>query len=126
MRLSIAKLVTGDYNALFLDEPTNYLDIRSLEAVERVLLDYPGTILFVSHDRAFVERVATEELVIADYRVAPVTREQALPSSVSRTRLEMRKVQILGELSGANEEKRAELEAEYARVVGELNGLAPG
>lgn len=55
----VSMLLTGA-NVLFLDEPTNHLDIESLEALESALAEFPGAVLFTSHDRAFVERVATE------------------------------------------------------------------
>ncbi len=61
-RLTLAKLIYSRANVLVLDEPTNHLDIPSREALERALSDYPGTIITVSHDRYFLDRVATEIL----------------------------------------------------------------
>ncbi|KGX92320.1 ABC transporter [Pontibacillus halophilus JSM 076056 = DSM 19796] len=58
VKVALAKLVTGDYNILVLDEPTNHLDIEAIEALEKLLIAYNGTVLFVSHDRRFVDRVA--------------------------------------------------------------------
>ncbi|MBX6762395.1 MAG: ABC-F family ATP-binding cassette domain-containing protein [Rubrobacteraceae bacterium] len=57
--LSLAEIVASDANFLLLDEPTNDLDIPAREALEEALLDYRGTILFVSHDRYFLRRIAT-------------------------------------------------------------------
>jgi ATP-binding cassette subfamily F protein 3 len=57
-RLALAKLTLEHANLLILDEPTNHLDISSREALEEVLEDYDGTILFVSHDRYLVDRIA--------------------------------------------------------------------
>ena len=61
-RVSLTKLMLGHFNFLILDEPTNHLDMESKEALEGALRDYDGTILFVSHDRYFVNRVATRIL----------------------------------------------------------------
>ena len=72
-RLLLAKLFTKPSNLLVLDEPTNDLDVETLELLEELLLDYPGTILLVSHDRAFLNNVVTSTMVfeeggkIADY-----------------------------------------------------------
>lgn len=59
-RLSLAKLAMQDANFLILDEPTNHLDLDSKEILEHALINYPGTILFVSHDRYFINHVATK------------------------------------------------------------------
>lgn len=61
-RLSLLKLLMSGANFLVLDEPTNHLDIPSREAVEDALLSYPGTVLVVSHDRYFLDKVADRVL----------------------------------------------------------------
>nr|MCR5201561.1 ABC-F family ATP-binding cassette domain-containing protein [Lachnospiraceae bacterium] len=61
-RLSLAKLMLSNANLLILDEPTNHLDIDGKQVLERALNNYTGTVLFVSHDRYFVNRVATRIL----------------------------------------------------------------
>ena len=58
IKVSFAKLFVSGANVLLLDEPTNYLDMASIEALQEVLTDYEGTVLFVSHDRAFTDAVA--------------------------------------------------------------------
>jgi ATP-binding cassette subfamily F protein uup len=69
-RLLLAKLFTKPSNVLVMDEPTNDLDIETLELLESLLVDYQGTVLLVSHDRAFLNDVVTSTLVIgSDGRV---------------------------------------------------------
>ena len=63
-RLLLAKLFTKPSNVLVLDEPTNDLDIETLDLLEELLMDYPGTVLLVSHDRAFINNVVTSTLAL--------------------------------------------------------------
>lgn len=63
-RLLLAKLFTNPANVLVLDEPTNDLDLETLELLESLLVDFSGTALVVSHDRSFVNNIATSTLVI--------------------------------------------------------------
>ena len=70
VRLSLAKLMLKKANFLILDEPTNHLDILSKEALENALNEYDGTILFVSHDRYFIKKIATSCLVIEENGVS--------------------------------------------------------
>ena len=62
-RLLLARLFTRSFNLLVLDEPTNDLDIETLDLLEELLLDFTGTLLVVSHDRAFLDNVVTSTLV---------------------------------------------------------------
>ncbi|MGE0885747.1 MAG: ABC-F family ATP-binding cassette domain-containing protein [Blastocatellales bacterium] len=65
-RLALAKLIYSRVNVLVLDEPTNHLDIASCEALEDALNDYDGTIITVSHDRYFLDRIATQILAFTE------------------------------------------------------------
>ncbi|MCI7676796.1 MAG: ATP-binding cassette domain-containing protein [Streptococcus orisratti] len=65
-RLLLAKLSMQNNNFLILDEPTNHLDIDSKEVLENALIDFDGTLLFVSHDRYFINRVATKVFEISE------------------------------------------------------------
>ena len=65
-RLLLAKLSMENNNFLILDEPTNHLDIDSKEVLENALIDFDGTLLFVSHDRYFINRVATKVMEISE------------------------------------------------------------
>jgi ABC transport system ATP-binding/permease protein len=63
-RLILAKLFSKPANFLIMDEPTNDLDLETLELLEELLVDYPGTLLLVSHDRSFLNNVVTSTLVL--------------------------------------------------------------
>ncbi|MEO6323095.1 MAG: ABC-F family ATP-binding cassette domain-containing protein, partial [Thermoanaerobaculia bacterium] len=65
-RLSLARIVFGGANLLLLDEPTNHLDLDAREQLEDALIDFEGAIIFVSHDRWFIDRLATHLLEIDD------------------------------------------------------------
>ncbi|MCC6738865.1 MAG: ABC-F family ATP-binding cassette domain-containing protein [Planctomycetia bacterium] len=68
-RVVLAKLLLSRPNTLFLDEPTNHLDISSRQAIEEALDGYPGTIVTISHDRYFLDRVCDRILAIEDGRI---------------------------------------------------------
>ncbi len=65
-RVALAKLTLQGANFLVLDEPTNHLDLPARQVLEEILVDYDGTILFVSHDRYFMDALATKLWVLAD------------------------------------------------------------
>lgn len=69
IKTAFAKMFVSDANVLLLDEPTNYLDMKSIEALESVLREYDGTVLFVSHDKEFVNGVADRLLIIKNNKI---------------------------------------------------------
>ncbi len=87
VRLSLAKLLLEHSNMLILDEPTNHLDIPGKEALEEALKDFSGTLLFVSHDRYFISRLATALLVLENdgsCRYLPMTYEEYAEKEASK------------------------------------------
>ena len=75
VRLTFAKLILGDYHLLVLDEPSNFLDLDTLETVEQFINNHPAAIILVSHDQVFVDRTAdrfyyieNQQMVTAPYR----------------------------------------------------------
>ena len=105
-RLTLAVVMRQQHNLLLLDEPTNHLDLDSREQLEESLDDFPGSIVFVSHDRAFIDRLATRVL---DLRGG---RAMALDGNYTDT-------------AGARAERRRRPEAEVTRVPGR-ESPAPG
>lgn len=69
VRLKLFCLIQDSYNFLILDEPTNHIDIDTREMLEEALLEFNGTILFVSHDRYFINKIATNILEINNYNI---------------------------------------------------------
>ncbi len=128
-RVSLARIIVGDANVLLLDEPTNYLDLSSLAALEEVLADYRGTILFVSHDRQFIDKVATQLLLVDSGKLRPFqgnysqylarSAEQPPGAAVSDLLLrEYRLSELLGRLSVAKDkDEAADLEREYRALL---------
>ncbi|MCL2120625.1 MAG: ATP-binding cassette domain-containing protein [Clostridiales bacterium] len=127
VKLALAKLMTSDANVLLIDEPTNYLDIDSIEAVQDLLKDYEGTLLFVAHDKELVRAVADKLLIIQDRQLRQFDGTlleyenrnegvRAAAGAADKLVLEMRLTKILADMSLAGAEKAA-LEAEYAETL---------
>lgn len=70
VKVAFAKLFVSDCNTLILDEPTNFLDIDAVEALEQLLIDYEGTVLLVSHDRTFIGNIADRIFAITNEKLA--------------------------------------------------------
>lgn len=76
VRLQIIKLLLGDYDMLILDEPTNFLDVSTLQALEHFLKDYPGSFLIVSHDEQFINNTTKNKFVIKQQQLLDDTKQK--------------------------------------------------
>ena len=119
-----------------LDEPTNHLDLFTMQALEELLAGYVGTLLFVSHDRAFISAVATRVLTLRDGRLsafegtlaqleAEADRDRdAEALNLQITALEMRLAALAGRMAAPGKGDRPErLSAEYDALAGRLREL---
>jgi ATPase subunit of ABC transporter with duplicated ATPase domains len=68
-RLLFGKLMMMDLNVLIMDEPTNHMDMEAIEALNNALIDFDGTLIFVSHDRAFVSSLANRVIEIKGQQI---------------------------------------------------------
>lgn len=132
-RLSLLKLMLSSANVLLLDEPTNHLDIESREILEEALIDYEGTVFVISHDRYFLNHVATDifhltaeglETVTGDYD-AFLAYEEAKKSNVSMATGEKTKTQLRKDKKEAQRAKRElrQLRARSGEITRELDAL---
>lgn len=134
IKVAFAKLFVSRANVLLLDEPTNYLDFSSLEALQKILKIYEGTVLFVSHDRAFVEAVADRLLLIENKKILELAgygqaQEEGGPNAsgdredtaeeLTRSILQMRLSEIITKMSFPNASKEL-LEEEYQKILVQL------
>jgi macrolide transport system ATP-binding/permease protein len=138
VKVSFAKMLLKDINLLILDEPTNYLDINSMDVIEEALRNYDRTLLFVSHDRRFISSVADHIMTIENHNIKIFNGNYddylAKRNSASDNGLEDIKKQIfvlqnrLSEIIGrlSMPSKKDDLQAldqEYHKVLGELKRL---
>lgn len=132
VKASLAKVILSNTNMLILDEPTNFLDIESIESLEKLLKEYNGTILFVTHDKAFIDNIATDILLIKNHEIiehegnyTSYLQYQEEKSKKKETYTENNKLlldfklsQISSELSiTKDEERKKELEEEFNRLI---------
>lgn len=131
VKVALAKLFVSDINTLILDEPTNFLDIEAVEALESLLQEYTGTIIFVSHDRRFVSKIATRILAIEDkqLRVFEGTYEEfrhfvpQVERDSEEDRLLLLETKISEVLSRLSIEPTPELESEFQMLLAEKRKL---
>ena len=132
VKVSIAKILVSDSNFLVLDEPTNFLDIESIESLEKLLKEYNGTILFVTHDKTFIDNIATDILVIKNHKIIEYegnyssylqyekekSKKEQNHHENDKLLFEFKLSQITSELAIAKDEKRKkELEEEFNELV---------
>jgi macrolide transport system ATP-binding/permease protein len=135
-KVALAKLFASDINLLILDEPTNHLDVFTLEALQSVLEDYAGTILLVSHDRAFVRSIAQRLIFFENRNLTTFegdmdSYERSLNRdrsgeelALEKTRIQMRMAVVAARMiapkKGDSPEK---LNAEYQELIRKLNSM---
>lgn len=138
VKVSFAKIFLQDINMLILDEPTNYLDIASLEVIEEALKEYDRTLLFVSHDRHFIKSVANQIMTIENKKIKLfrgsyeeyLDRKNNLGSYNNQTKeeqiivLKNRLSEVIGRLSAPSKnDDIEELDREYKKILEELKKL---
>jgi pleuromutilin/lincosamide/streptogramin A transport system ATP-binding/permease protein len=127
VKVALAKLFLSNINTLVLDEPTNFLDIEATGALESLLKEYNGSVIFVSHDRRFIENLATRILAIKHKRITLFDgdykqyKEQSQPTKQrndedQKLLLETKITEVLSRLSM---EPSAELEKEFQLLLKE-------
>lgn len=93
VRLALVKLMLNGDNLLILDEPTNHLDIQGKEALEKALSNFDGTMIFVSHDRYFIDKLATDIFVIKDNSITLTSKSVAEVVSEEKRLVDQRKTE---------------------------------
>ena len=133
IKLAFAKLFGSPANLLLLDEPTNFLDMPAIEALQQMVEDYEGTVLFVSHDRTFLEECATRILRIEDRKLISFDGnltewekkqiESKSEKKMDKLLLELRLADVISRLSTPNCQNKEELEKEFEQLIAQKNAL---
>lgn len=132
VKTALAKVFLGGCNIMLLDEPTNYLDIMAREELEQVLAAYPGTILFATHDRMLISRLAGQLVLFGGGRVRLFdgTYEEYLRREEAQPDAEVREPERKGPSAAANsadaEALKLQVELELAEVLGRLSSPRKG
>ena len=125
VKCKLMALILAKKNVLVLDEPTNHLDLESREQLERVLGDYNGTIIVVSHDAYFMEKTTTTRFIIEDHQLITPTQDIETTKDKERMQLENRLQDVLGQLSflTAKDAQYEELDKEFNELTKKLRAL---
>ena len=131
VKVALAKVFLSDVNTLVLDEPTNFLDLEALEAFEDLLIGYPGTLLFVTHDRSFLQKVAKriisineKQLQLFDGTYAEwIQHEKQSEITNSDERLLQIENRLAEVISLLSIQPTPQLDAEFQRLLKEKNTL---
>ncbi|MFC7393829.1 Vga family ABC-F type ribosomal protection protein [Scopulibacillus cellulosilyticus] len=131
VKVALAKLFVSDINTLIMDEPTNFLDIEAVEALESLLKEYAGTIIFVTHDRRFTQNIATRILTIENKKISLFegTYDEYKQDEPQDQRNVEKDMQLLLEtkitevLSRLSIEPSEELEKEFQKLLAEKRKL---
>ncbi|WP_102027837.1 ribosomal protection-like ABC-F family protein [Salirhabdus sp. Marseille-P4669] len=120
--------ILEDKDVLILDEPTNHLDLPSREQLEDTLAQYNGTLLVVSHDRYFLEKITNQKLVIADKQILRPVKENRNPDEMEELKLalETDRQEVLGKLSfmTPNDDQYAELDQKFLELTKQIQELS--
>ena len=133
VKLAFAKLFGSPANLLLLDEPTNFLDMPAIEALQKMVEDYEGTVLFVSHDRTFSDGCATRILRIEDRKLISFDgnladwenkqTESKPEQKMDQVLLELRLAEVISRLSAPNVPNKEELEKEFEQLIAQKSTI---
>ncbi|HBF7898367.1 ATP-binding cassette domain-containing protein [Clostridioides difficile] len=139
VKIALCKIILEDNNFLVFDEPTNYLDIKSMEALEKALINTDKTMLIVSHDRVFVSHICNYIIEIKDSKIREfdcnyeeyiINRNKKTPSRENQTKkenllvLENRLTTVISMLSIEKDNLKKELyESEYNELLKQISKL---
>jgi ATP-binding cassette subfamily F protein 3 len=133
-RLSLAKLMLGNANFLILDEPTNHLDITSKEILENALCEYEGTVLYVSHDRYFINRTATRILALEggcftsyvgnyDYYIEKRSESDTVSEERGEIRTDVSEAKLSWQEQKALEAEKRKRQNRISKIEEEISGI---
>lgn len=139
VKVCLAKILVSDANFLILDEPTNFLDIESIEGLEKLLKEYKGTILLVTHDKKLLDRLEPKLLIIDNQKIiefegkydeyikSKKQKESNLNNNINKDNkllLEIKLAQISAKLANSKKEEKELLEKEYNEISEKLKQVS--